>query len=68
MADFIELTDSENNKFIVQKRDVGVVFIGGVDDEDTEWEGEPSTVVVINKTPTKIIESYEEVRSLLIKG
>lgn len=67
MTNFVELTDSENNKFIFQKKDISIVFVGGADEEDTEWEGEPSTVIVINNTPTKINESYEEVRNLLIQ-
>ena len=66
MSTFVELTDFEGNKFIFQKADINVVFLGGVDSEDEEWVGEPAVVVVVNDTPTKITETYEEVRKLLL--
>lgn len=66
MSIFVELTDSEDNNFITQKSDIAIVFIGGIDEEDTEWEGEPCVVAVINNTPTKLLNTYDEVRKLLL--
>ena len=63
---FIELTDSEGNAFLTQKSDINIVFMGGVSEEDINWEGEPCVVAVINDVPTKLKNTYEEVRDLLL--
>ena len=63
---FIELTDLENNKFLCQKSDLELVFQGGLDGAEEDWVGEPAVVVVVSGSPTKIKETYEEIRKVLI--
>lgn len=57
MSGFVELTDFEGNKFITQKERIDVVFS---DDE------EDAVIAVINGNATKIKETYDEVRKVLL--
>lgn len=57
MSGFVELTDFEGNKFITQKERIDIVFS---DDE------EDAVIAVINGNATKIKETYDEVRKVLL--
>lgn len=57
MSGFVELTDFEGNKFITQKERIDIVFS---DDE------EDSVIAVIDGNATKIEETYDEVRKVLL--
>lgn len=57
MSGFVELTDFEGNKFITQKERIDIVFS---DDE------EDAVIAVINGNATKIEETYDEVRKVLL--
>lgn len=57
MSGFVELTDFEGNKFITQKEQIDIVFS---DDE------EDAVIAVINGNATKIEETYDEVRKVLL--
>ena len=55
--EFVELSSLNEGSFIVKKSDIGIVFY----DEEVE-----SVVAIINGTPTRINESFQEVRNLLL--
>lgn len=59
MSGFVELTDFEGNKFITQKERIDIVF------SDDEEEGD-AVIAVINGNATKIEETYDEVRKVLL--
>lgn len=57
MSGFVELTDFEGNKFITQKERIEIVF------SDDEAD---AVIAVINGSATKIEETYDEVRKVLL--
>lgn len=65
MSGFVELRDFEGNPFIVARNQITLVFEGGVVDDD-EWEGEPCIVGVISGNPTKLMETLDEMREILL--